>query len=196
MTTVSNIYSQLGRWKHIIVFNVFNAFYQNHINLNNQQWLGIMAPFSGLWVLARSGQGLLGQSEELDELMAKILHTDIKEGRVIKIQDDIIIGGDNRLEAAKNYIWILEKMSLANMKVEPNKTIIFLKSVNIAGWIWQQGGFLSLSPHRKSSLINTKEEEITKVKHMRSFIGLYKTTYSRSSYGKIRNSPWRHCPRP
>ena len=68
-------------------------------------------------------------------------------------------------------------MSLANMKVEPNKTIIFLKSVNIAGWIWQQGGFLSLSPHRKSSLINTKEEYITKVKHMRSFIGLYKTLH-------------------
>ena len=36
--------------------------------------------------------------------MAKILHTDIKEGRVIKIQDNIIIGGDNQLEAAKNYI--------------------------------------------------------------------------------------------
>ena len=54
-----------------------------------------MATFAGLRVLDRSGQGLLGQSEELDELMAKILHTDMKEGRVIKIQDDIMIGGDN-----------------------------------------------------------------------------------------------------
>ena len=31
MTTVSDIYSQLGKWKHIIVFDLFNAFYQNHI---------------------------------------------------------------------------------------------------------------------------------------------------------------------
>ena len=46
-------------------------------------------PFSGLEVLVRSSQGLLGQSEELDKLMAKILASEIKEGRVIKIQDNI-----------------------------------------------------------------------------------------------------------
>ena len=33
--------------------------------------------------------------------------------------------------------------------------------------------YLFVSPHR-SSLTNTKEDNITKVKHMRSFIGLYK----------------------
>ena len=61
--------------------------------------------------------------------------------------------------------------------MEPNKTIFFPKSADIAGWIWQEGGFLSVSPHRRSSLLNTKEEHITKVKHMRSFIGLYKTLH-------------------
>ena len=79
MTTVSNMYSQLGKWKHIIVFDLFNAFYQNHIETRDQQWLGIMTPLSGLRVLARSGQGLLGQSEELDKLMSKILSKEIKE---------------------------------------------------------------------------------------------------------------------
>ena len=46
-----------------------------------------MTPFSGLRVLARSGQGLLGQSEELDELLAKVLGEEIKEGRCIKLQE-------------------------------------------------------------------------------------------------------------
>ena len=133
-----------------------------------------MTPFSGLRVLARSGQGLLGQSEELDQLMSKILSKEIKEGKAVKIQDNIIVGGDTQLEAATNYILILEKLFLANLRVEPNKTIIFPKSADIAGWIWQEGGFLTVSPHRRSSLLNTKEEHITKVKHMRSFIGLYK----------------------
>ena len=59
----------------------------------------------------RSGQGLLGQSEELDELMAKIIGDKIKEGRGVKIQDDMIIGGATQLEAAQNYIRILEKLS-------------------------------------------------------------------------------------
>ena len=64
----------------------------------DQQWLGIMTPFSGLRVLARSGQGLLGQSEELDELLAKVLGEEIKEGRCIKLQetDDV---KDDVLEA-------------------------------------------------------------------------------------------------
>ena len=55
MTTVNDIYSQLGKWKHIIVFDLYNNFYQNHIDPKDQQWLGIMTPFGGLRVLARSG---------------------------------------------------------------------------------------------------------------------------------------------
>ena len=106
MTTVNDVHSQLGKWKKIIIIDLYNAFFQNHINEDDQQWLGIMTPFSGLRVLTRSGQGLLGQSEELDELMAKILGDNIKEGRATKIQDDIIIGGQTQLEAARNYIKI------------------------------------------------------------------------------------------
>ena len=136
-----------------------------------------MTPFSGLRVLARSGQGLLGQSEELDELMAKVLGLEIKEGRAIKIQDDVIIGGDTQLEAARNYIGILEKLYLANLRAEPGKTIIFPKSADISGWIWEKGGFLKVSPHCRSSLLNTKEEDIKTVRDMRSFIGLYKTLH-------------------
>ena len=60
MTTVNDIYSQLGKWKEIVVLDLHNAFFQNHMAEEDQQWLGIMTPFSGLRVLARSGQGLLG----------------------------------------------------------------------------------------------------------------------------------------
>ena len=106
--------------------------------------------------MTRSGLGLLGQSEELDELMANILGDKIKEGRATKIQDDIIIGGNSQLEAAQNYVKILEKLYLANLRAEPEKTIIFPKSADISGWIWEIGGFLKVSPHRRNPLINTK----------------------------------------
>ena len=53
-----------------------------------------MTPFGGLRVLARSEQGLIGQSEELDELMSKILKDEMKEGIIAKIQDGIVIGGN------------------------------------------------------------------------------------------------------
>lgn len=76
MTKVSDIFSQLGRCKHWIVLNLYNAFYQNHIDDKDQQWLDIMTPFSGLRVLARSGQGLLGQSS-LEERHRWKLHKTI-----------------------------------------------------------------------------------------------------------------------
>ena len=168
--TINDIYTQLGKWKNIIVFNLYNAFFQNLIDPEAHQWLGIMTPFSGLRALACSGQGLLGQSEELYKLllMVQILHQEYKESRAIKIQEE-------HLEATKNYITILEILYLANIRAEPNKTFIFPKTMDTAGWVWQEGRFLEVIPHTRSSLINTKEEDITKVKHMRSFIGLYKT---------------------
>ena len=93
MVTPMDVFDKLGRWKHIIVMNLYNAFYQNHMHQDDQPYLGIMTPFSGLRLLARSGQGLIGQSEEMDELMAKVLHEEMKEGCITKIQDDVIIGG-------------------------------------------------------------------------------------------------------
>ena len=61
-----------------------------------QPYLGLMTPFGRLRVLARSSQGLIGQSEELDELMSKILKDELTEGIVTKLQDDLIIDGDNQ----------------------------------------------------------------------------------------------------
>ena len=101
--------------------------------------------------------------------MSKILKDELTEGIVTKLQDDLIIGGDNQEDAARNYIRILHKFHLANLKVEPEKTNIFPDNCDVAGWIWKKGGFLKISAHRKNTLLNKKEENITKVKHLHSF---------------------------
>ena len=107
MATPNDVFNQLGRWKHIIIVDLYNAFFQNHIHPDDQPYLGIMTPFGGLRVLARSGQGLIGQSKELDELMAKILKEEMQQGIITKIQDDIIIGGDTQMQAAHHYARVL-----------------------------------------------------------------------------------------
>ena len=175
MVTPMDVFDKLGRWKHIIVMDLYNAFYQNHMHQDDQPYLGIMTPFGGLRLLARSGQGLIGQSEEMDELMAKVLHEEMKEGCITKIQDDVIIGGQTQTEAANNYVRVLRKLSLANLKAEPGKVNIFPESADIAGWYWKRGGYLSVSPHRQNALMNVRQDSIQKIRHLRSFIGLYKT---------------------
>lgn len=94
-----------------------------------------------------------------------------------KMQDDLIIGGDNQREAAHNYKTNIYKLFLANIKVEPEETKIIPECCDITSWVWRKGGILEASLHRKSSILNTRQDHVTKLKHLRSFIGLYKTLH-------------------
>ena len=175
MTTPDDVFNMMGRFKYIIVFDLYNGFYQNHMSADSIPWLGIMTPFGGLRVLRRSGQGLLGQSEEFNLLIKKIIKEELKAGKCCQLIDDVVVGGNTQEEAANNYIDILRKFHLANIKVSAKKTHIFPKQLDILGWVWHLGGRLEPSPHRRNALVNTKQEDLKKVKDVRSWLGLYKT---------------------
>ena len=170
-----DIFSQLGKWNYIVAMDLHSGFFQNHMSCDDAQWLGITTPFGGLRYLKRSGQGLIGQSEELDEMLFRVLGHEMKEGKVARIADDIYIGGRDPKETANNYNQVLKKLQVANIKISASKTKVFLKSIDVLGWVWKQGGYLSPSPHRVNALKNTKQQDIINVKDMRSWLGLYKT---------------------
>ena len=84
----------------IIVFDLHQGFFQNHMQPDDSKWLGIATPFGGIRFMRRSGQGLLGQSEELEELLTKILKQELQSGQCCKIADVIFVGGSTHAEAA------------------------------------------------------------------------------------------------
>ena len=172
-----DILIMMGRWKHLIIFDLYNGYFQNHMSKDSIPWLGVQTPFGGLRVIARSGQGLLGMAEEFDELLSKVLKEELKEGIACKIVDDVYVGGATQEEAAVNYARILAKLSNANLKITAEKTKIFPKTADVLGWVWREGGFLEASPHRKIALVNTKTSDIIKVRDMRSWLGLFKTLH-------------------
>ena len=134
-----DILIKLGRWKFIIIFDLYNGYFQNHMAKQAIPWLGVQTPFGGLRVIGRSGQGLMGMAEEFDELLAKILKEELQEGICDKIVDDVVIGGNTPEETATNYERILEKLFKANIKIAPEKTKIFPQSADMLAWIWEQG---------------------------------------------------------
>ena len=144
--------------------DLVNGFFQNHSSPTDYQWLGISTPFKGLRFLKRSGQGLISQSEELDELLSKVLGEELKNGIASRLADNLYVGGITPQEAIENYAHVLSKLQNANLKISPSKTKIFLKSVDVLGWKWLQGGFLEPSPHRVNALRNTKIENIKTIK--------------------------------
>ena len=62
----------LGRWKELIIFNLYNGYFQIKMCDDAIPWIGVQTPFGGLRVIARSGQGLLRQVEEFYEVLAKV----------------------------------------------------------------------------------------------------------------------------
>ena len=174
ITKTKDIFLHLGRWKHIIVMDLFQGFFQNHSAPEDAPWLGISTPFGGLRYVRRSGQGLLGQSEELDEMLSKVLSSEMQKGTCARIADDLYVGGSSPLETAQNYENVLSKLHAANLKISSEKTKIFLDSVDILGWVWTKG-FLKPSPHRINALKNTAASDIKIIKDLRSWLGLYKT---------------------
>ena len=126
--------------------------------------------------MARSGQGLGGMAEEFDELLAKILKKELQDGISAKIVDDLYVGGETQEEAAKNYFRVAQ-LHKGNIKITPEKTFIFPKQADVLGWVWKEGGYLAVSPHRKIALTNTKIDDIKRVQDMRSWVGLFKTLH-------------------
>ena len=67
--------------------------------------------------------------------MLKILSQEMKEGMITKIQDDIVIDSDTHTQTNRNYIRVLNKLDVANLRVKPQNVVIFPLSADIAGWI-------------------------------------------------------------
>lgn len=190
ITKPKDIFSTLGKWNYIIVMDLHSGFFQNHMDIDDAEWLGITTPFGGLRFMRRSGQGLLGQSEELDELLCKVLGPEMSNGIVARLADDLYVGGVDPQQTADNYKTVLAKLQAANIKISPAKTKVFLKSVDVLGWVWQQGGFLSPSPHKVNAIKNTKQSDLVSVKDLRSWLGLYKTMLPASPHLTILLHPF------
>ena len=65
-----DVYNTLAKWKFIIKTDLYQGFFQNHLQRDGQKWCGILTPFGGLRFFKRGIQGLINQTEVLDELLA------------------------------------------------------------------------------------------------------------------------------
>ena len=170
-----DVYNTLAKWKYVIKTDLYQGFFQNHLHKDGQKWCGILTPFGGLRFFKRGIQGLINQTEELDELLANIFNDMLTKGKLVKQADDLFTGGNTVEEAIANLEEMLKICNFNNLKLSPAKTIILPKTVDIMSWVWSEGGTLAPSPHRKQALLEVKTEDLTTVKDIRSWIGLYKT---------------------
>lgn len=169
------VYNTLAKWRYIIKTDLYQGFFQNHLHKEAQKWCAIITPFGGMRFFKRGIQGLINQTEELDELLANIFNKMLTEGKLVKQADDLFTGGQTVKEALDNLDEMLTICQMNNIKLSPSKTVILPKTVDIMSWIWTEGGTLTPSPHRKQALVQVQHEDLKTVRDVRSWVGLYKT---------------------
>ena len=164
----------VGQWKYIIVGDLSNSFHQRWIAKNKLPWMAFPSPYKGMYVLLRSGQGMKNQSEGLQHNMRMILGELIQQGKARIIADDIQTGGSTISEALQNWNLILQACQRNNIKIDPKKTKIFAKKINLLGWS-KQSDYLHADAHRILSI--QKADFPSTVSDMRSYLGSYKTFF-------------------
>ena len=172
--TPQEIWQFIAENPYIIISDMYNSYFQMHMDKRDYSYLGVMTPFKGLRIMSRSGQGLLNSDTELKELVGKVLGEEISKNICKVVADDLVIGGPTIHLAITNYSTVLSKLSASNIKLTPEKTRIFPNQATLHGWRLQDG-LIEPDPHRKLALLKVQHEDIKTSSHLRAWIGLLKT---------------------
>ena len=131
-----------------------------------------VSPFKGVYVMKRTSQGFLNSAEGLTELVGGALGHLAAQGKCVCHADNLWVGGDTVEEATDNWKEVLATLQQNNLKLNPAKTNIFHKQLNILGHI-KEGRILKPDPHRQLAIANASLPK--KVGDLRSYLGTYKT---------------------
>lgn len=170
-TSTEEVLIFLSRWKHVIKTDMAKQFYQLPMDKESMKYVATMTPFKGLRIYCRAAMGMPGSSENLDELMSRVLGELLHRGTVAKIADDIYIGGNSPEELLQNWVELLHVFKRNNLRLSASKTVINPQETVILGWVWKNGN-ISPSPHRLSTLAHS--EPPSTIKGLRSWLGAVK----------------------
>ncbi|MES9905325.1 MAG: RNase H-like domain-containing protein [Sedimenticola sp.] len=171
VTTSENVFQFLAKSKFIIKTDMTKQFFQLPMKKNCMKYLGVMTPFKGTRVYTRAAMGMPGSTEQLDELMYRVLGDLFHNGAAIKIADDLYVGGCDLISLLHNWESVLQKFQSNNLRLSASKTVICPINTTILGWIWSAGS-IQASPHKVNPLVTCPQP--TSVKALRSWIGAFK----------------------
>ena len=172
--SISSVLYEAGQWNFMISGDLTNSFYQRWIAKRKLPYMAFHSPFKGMYILARSAQGMKNQSEGLDQMMRVILGDLICQGKARKIADDVQAGGTTVDEAIDNFESVLMKFQENNIKMDPKKTRIFAKRLPIFGWI-KEGQHIKPDQHRILAIEKSKKPNT--ITQLRSYLGSYKVFF-------------------
>ena len=114
------------------------------------KYCGVVSPMKGVMVYTVGCMGLPGTEVALEELTCLLFGHLVQQGKLVKLADDLFMGGDTPAEVLATFEEVLSILLENNLRISARKTIVCPRSVMVLGWIWCDG-FLTASPHRLCS---------------------------------------------
>ena len=106
--------------KYQIKTDMTSSYYQLELIKASKRYCGVHTPFKGIRVYNRGVMGLPGVESALEELTCLVLGDLVKEGRVCKLADDLIIGGSTVQETLETFALVLHKLQEKKIETQPN----------------------------------------------------------------------------
>ena len=107
MPDVDGTLRKIAQWQYIATTDLCNAFYQIPLSRESMKYCGVVTPFRGVRVYARSAMGMPGSETALEELLCRVLGDLLEEGVVAKLADDIYCGGNTLAESCRQWSAII-----------------------------------------------------------------------------------------
>ena len=170
-SNVEQALHQIGQFDQLIITDLKESYFQIPLNPESSRYVGVISPYTGTYVYKRSVMGLPGSEAALEELLNRIFGDLVREGKMVKIADDIFLGSDSTSSLLSTWKEVLKRLKMNGLKLSPTKTKICPKSASILGWEWESGS-IRPSNHRINALLHC--DPPTTVKSLRSYLGCYK----------------------
>lgn len=171
LPTIEEAFRKLAKWKFLIMADLKSWHWQIPLSRDSMRFFGTATPYGGLRLYAMQPMGYLNATENADLVIQSVLNPAIRQGKCVRIADNLFTGGSSVKEAADNFHLMLNLCNNSGLTFKASKTVICPKSVAILGKVWEQGT-LKPSSHLMSTL--SRVDFPTTVKQMRSFTGSVK----------------------
>ena len=174
MNKLDDTVRTVGSFEYVITSDLSDSFWQRHVAEDKLPYFAFHSPFNGAYIFGRSTQGLINQSEELEEMVSVILGDCIMSGWCRVQADNIYVMGHTYLETVNNWKIVLELLNMNNIKLSPKKTACFPEKLDLLGWT-KEGKHLIPDAHRQNVIANAPLP--VTVKALRSYLGAYRTFF-------------------
>ena len=162
---------QVASFKFMTCIDLSQFYFQNKVDRESTQYLGVIHPYKGILVYTVSPMGLRNSSEIAYERLTRIFGDMQRDRRLCRQADALIVGGQTVEIMMENLEEMFSRLRSCGMTIKPSKLIIAPIKTVLFGWEFRDQAWHP-SAHKINPL-TTAEEPLT-VKQLRAWLGASK----------------------